>query len=82
MSKKIAMIVRAVALSRVVLEVEDNFNPNDITDEELDKIIKVAKPRLINNLTEDYEDCFDDAYEDDAMPYDAKYDDVIFSIID
>ena len=56
MSKKVALLVTAEVTTRVVVEVADDFNVENISTEEFDKIANVAKPYLIGNLAHDYLD--------------------------
>lgn len=74
MSKKIAMIVRAEVATRVVVEVEDDFNPNNIIDFDYEKLIDVAKPQLIRNLDNDCYSVVTDIEEDRDCPYEDNED--------
>lgn len=72
--KKIAFLVKASVMTRVVVDVDDDFN------EETDAIpmgswedaVRVAIPRLKDNIS-DF-DCIEDVEVDMEMPYDADYD--------
>ena len=74
MSKKIAMIVRAEVATRVVVEVDDDFNPNNIIDFDYEKLIDVAKPQLIRNLDNDCYSVVTDIEEDRDCPYEDNED--------
>ena len=79
MSKKIAMIVRAEVATRIVVEVDDDFNPNNIMDFDYEKMIDVAKPQLIRNLDNDCYSVVTDIEEDRDCPYEDN--EVYHSII-
>lgn len=72
--KKVALLVKASVMTRVVVDVPDDFNEDTdaIPMESWDKAASVAIPRLKNNINE-----FDSIEEIDVdyeMPYDAEYD--------
>lgn len=72
--KKVALLVRASVMTRVVVDVPDDFNEDTdaIPMESWDNAARVAIPRLKNNINE-----FDSIEEIDIdyeMPYDAEYD--------
>ena len=72
--KKVALLVKASVMTRVVVDVPDDFNENTdaIPMESWDKAARVAIPRLKNNIND-----FDSIEEIDVdyeMPYDAEYD--------
>lgn len=72
--KKVALLVKASVMTRVVVDVPDDFNEDTdaIPMESWDKAARVAIPRLKNNINE-----FDSIEEIDVdyeMPYDAEYD--------
>lgn len=72
--KKVALLVTAEVKTRVVVDVDDDFN------EETDAIpmgswedaVRVAIPRLKNNIN-DF-DSIEEIEVDYEMPYDAEYD--------
>ena len=72
--KKVALLVKASVMTRVVVDVPDDFNEDTdaIPMESCDKAARVAIPRLKNNIND-----FDSIEEIDVdyeMPYDAEYD--------
>jgi hypothetical protein len=72
--KKVALLVKASVMTRVVVDVPDDFNENTdaIPMESWDNAVRVAIPRLKNNIND-----FDSIEEIDVdyeMPYDAEYD--------
>lgn len=72
--KKVAFLVKASVMTRVVVDVPDDFNEDTdaIPMESWDNAARVAIPRLKNNINE-----FDSIEEIDVdyeMPYDAEYD--------
>ena len=72
--KKVALLVKASVMTRVVVDVPDDFNEDTdaIPMESWDKAARVAIPRLKNNIND-----FDSIEEIDVdyeMPYDAEYD--------
>ncbi len=69
---KKAFLVTANVTTRVVVDV-----PETIDEFAYDKIIKEAKDRLINNLTNDYTNQIEDVREDKDVPYNPINDDVV-----
>lgn len=72
--KKVALLVKASVMTRVVVDVPDDFNEDTdaIPMESWDNAVRVAIPRLKNNIND-----FDSIEEIDVdyeMPYDAEYD--------
>jgi hypothetical protein len=72
--KKVALLVKASVMTRVVVDVPDDFNEDTdaIPMESWENAARVAIPRLKNNINE-----FDSIEEIDVdyeMPYDAEYD--------
>lgn len=72
--KKVAFLVKASVMTRVVVDVPDDFNEDTdaIPMESWDNAARVAIPRLKNNIND-----FDSIEEIDVdyeMPYDAEYD--------
>ncbi len=72
--KKVAFLVKASVMTRVVVDVDDDFN------EETDVIpmgswedaVRVAIPRLKDNIND--LDCIEEVDVDTECPYDAEYD--------
>ena len=69
MSHKIAVLVRAEVATRVVVEVADDFDVENISMEEFDKIANVAKPYLLGNINHDFLDCVTDIELDRECPH-------------
>lgn len=72
--KKVALLVKASVMTRVVVDVPDDFNEDTdaIPMESWDNAARVAIPRLKDNIND-----FDSIEEIDVdyeMPYDAEYD--------
>lgn len=64
---KKAVIVKAVVMTRVVVDVESNDNLTD-------NAVELAKERLLSNLNNDYYDCIESVEEDKEMPYEEEFD--------
>lgn len=69
---KKAFLVTANVTTRVVVDVK--VGDNNLDDYE--KIIADAKQRLLNNLSNDYENCIEDVRNDVDCPYNPFEDDV------
>lgn len=69
MSRKVALLVTAEVQTRIVVEVADDFDVENIRMEEFDKIANTAKHRLISNLQYDYLDCVTDIELDKECPH-------------
>ena len=69
MSRKVALLVTAEVQTRIVVEVADDFDVENIRMEEFDKIANTAKHRLISNLQHDYLDCVTDIELDTECPH-------------
>lgn len=69
MSKKVALLVSAEVMTRVVVEVADDFNVENLNENEFEKITNDAKHRLIGNLRNDYLDCITDISLDTECPH-------------
>lgn len=72
--KKVALLVKASVMTRVVVDVPDDFNEDTdaIPMESWDSAARVAIPRLKNNIN-DF-DSIEEIEVDYEMPYDAEYD--------
>ena len=72
--KKVALLVKASVMTRVVVDVPDDFNEDTdaIPMESWDKAARVAIPRLKNNIN-DF-DSIEEIDVDTDCPYDAEYD--------
>ena len=69
MSRKVALLVSAEVTTRVVVEVEDDFDVENLNEKEYMKIANTAKSRLISNLHFDYFDCVTDIELDKECPH-------------
>lgn len=69
MSRKVALLVTAEVTTRVVVEVEDDFDVENLNEKEYMKIANTAKSRLISNLHFDYLDCVTDIEIDKECPH-------------
>lgn len=72
--KKVAFLVKASVMTRVVVDVPDNFNEDTdtIPNDSWNNAAKVAIPRLKDNIND-----FDNIEEievDYEMPYDKEFD--------
>lgn len=72
--KKVAFLVKASVMTRVVVDVPDNFNEEtDATPmESWENAVKVAIPRLKENINEF--DCIEEVDVDLEVPYDPAFD--------
>ena len=69
MSKKIALLVSAEVMTRVVVEVADDFDVENLNENEFEKIANKAKPYLIGNINHDFLDCVTDIELDKECPH-------------
>lgn len=69
MSKKIALLVSAEVMTRVVVEVADDFDVENLNEKEFENIANQAKHRLVGNLYNDYLDCVTDIELDKECPH-------------
>ena len=72
--KKVALLVKASVMTRVVVDVPDDFNEDTdaIPMSSWEDAVRVAIPRLKNNINEF--DSIEEVDVDYEMPYDAEYD--------
>lgn len=72
--KKVALLVKASVMTRVVVDVDDDFNEDTdvIPMGSWEDAVRVAIPRLKENIN-DF-DCIEEVDVDYEMPYDAEYD--------
>lgn len=72
--KKVALLVKASVMTRVVVDVPDDFNEDTdaIPMGSWEDAVRVAIPRLKNNINEF--DSIEEVDVDYEMPYDAEYD--------
>ena len=69
MSKKVALLVTAEVQTRIVVDVADNFDVENIKDGEFCYISEVAKERLAQNLCNGIYDCVTEIKLDTEVPY-------------
>lgn len=69
MSRKVALLVTAEVQTRIVVEVADDFDVENIRMEEFDKIANTAKPYLLGNINHDFLDCVTDIELDKECPH-------------
>ena len=69
MSRKVALLVTAEVQTRIVVEVADDFDVENIRMEEFDKIANDAKPYLLGNINHDFLDCVTDIELDKECPH-------------
>ena len=68
MSKKVALLVSAEVMTRIVVEVADDFDVENLNENEFDKIANEAKPYLLGNINHDFLDCVTDIELDKECP--------------
>lgn len=81
--KKVAVLVKASVMTRVVIDVDDDFYTRDsdntingtLYDEEWDRAVCTAIPRLKDNISSDN---IDDIELDYEFPYDQGFDDSVW----
>ena len=69
MSKKVALLVTAEVQTRIVVDVADNFDVENIKDGDFYHISEIAKERLAQNLCNDIYDCVTEVKLDTEVPY-------------
>jgi len=69
MSKKVALLVTAEVQTRIVVEVADDFDVENLNEKEFADIAIQSKRRLLNNLNNDVFDCITDINLDREIPY-------------
>lgn len=69
MSKKIALLVSAEVMTRVVVEVADDFDVENLNENEFEKIAYKARPYLVGNLNHNFLDCVTDIELDKECPH-------------
>ena len=72
MSRKVALLVTAEVMTRIVVEVADDFDVENLNENEFTSIADMAKPKLIENLRNDYYDCVDTIELDKECPYNEE----------
>ena len=74
MSRKIALLVTAEVQTRIVVNVADDFDVENIKDGDFCYISEVAKERLVQNLRNDIYDCVTKVELDAEVPYNENED--------
>ena len=69
MSRKVALLVTAEVQTRIVVEVADDFDVENIKDGDFCYISQIAKERLAQNLYNDICDCVTKVELDTEVPY-------------
>lgn len=69
MSRKVALLVTAEVQTRIVVEVADDFDVENLNKNEFEKIADKAKPYLLGNINHDFLDCVTDIELDKECPY-------------
>ena len=74
MSRKIALLVTAEVQTRIVVDVADDFDAENIKDGDFCYISQIAKKRLAQNLCNDIYDCVTEVKLDTEVPYNENED--------
>lgn len=69
MSRKVALLVTAEVQTRIVVEVADDFDVENLNENEFEKIANDAKPYLLGNINHDFLDCVTDIELDKECPH-------------
>ena len=69
MSKKVALLVTAEVQTRIVVNVADDFDVENIKDGDFCYISQIAKERLAQNLRNDIYECVTKVELDTEVPY-------------
>ena len=69
MSRKVALLVTAEVQTRIVVEVADDFDVENLNENEFVKIANDAKPYLLGNINHDFLDCVTDIELDKECPH-------------
>ena len=69
MSKKVALLVTAEVQTRIVVDVADDFDTENIKDGDFCYISQIAKERLAQNLRNDIYECVTKVELDTEVPY-------------
>ena len=69
MSRKVALLVTAEVQARIVVEVADDFDVENLNENEFEKIADKAKPYLLGNINHDFLDCVTDIELDKECPH-------------
>lgn len=69
MSRKVALLVTAEVQTRIVVEVADDFDVENLNENEFTSIADMAKPYLLGNINHDFLDCVTDIELDKECPH-------------
>ena len=69
MSKKVALLVTAEVQTRIVVDVTDDLDVENIKDGDFCYISQIAKERLAQNLRNDIYECVTKVELDTEVPY-------------
>ena len=69
MSRKVALLVTAEVQTRIVVEVADDFDVENLNENEFVKIANDAKPYLLGNISHDFLECVTDIELDKECPH-------------
>lgn len=69
MSRKVALLVTAEVQTRIVVEVADDFDVENLNENEFVKVANDAKPYLLGNINHDFLDCVTDIELDKECPH-------------
>lgn len=69
MSRKVALLVTAEVQTRIIVEVADDFDVENLNENEFVKIANDAKPYLLGNINHDFLDCVTDIELDKECPH-------------
>ena len=74
MSRKVALLVTAEVQTRIVVEVADDFDVENLNEQEFCNISELSKERLIQNLRNDIYECVTEIELDTEVPYNENED--------
>ena len=74
MSRKVALLVTAEVQTRIVVNVADDFDVENISEQDFCYISETAKERLAQNLCNDIYDCVTEVELDAEVPYQENED--------
>lgn len=69
MGKKVALLVTAEVTTRLVMEVEDDFDVKNLNEFQFENIAEDTKEKLARNLYNDICDCITEIDLDRECPY-------------
>ena len=74
MSRKVALLVTAEVQTRIVVEVADDFDVENLNEQEFCNISEHSKERLAQNLRNDIYECVTEIELDTEVPYNENED--------